>query len=277
MEYGVSRIEKDIEGFFSRPHLITAAWTALFGIITFVSGILWNIYTSPTKVVVTNLPKTVNAAPVRVISSLPDNFINALNKLSKDLEDYQQELKHFERQALNSTTIRNNQSNNLEKSVADLTTTLDKITKSAAIGQQSTLDNDNHRDTKIQQPEFTLPNEVKGYTQMSMYGVTDIYCPQRDVQTITTLNFGFTVKNDDLLQVITPLFVSINKVVDATHMTQVYAQQYRIDLDNNKYNIPIKLTHGDYQFNFGFYKRHELEKEFPNFYEKECQINVVSN
>jgi len=268
---------KDIEGFFSRSHLISAGWTALFGVVSFIGGILWNVYTSPTKVVVTNLPKTVNATSAPVIYPFPENSINALNKLSKELNRYQKELIHFEKQALNASTNRNKQSKYLEKSVGDLTATLNQLTNSAAIRQQTAASNIKLENTKIQHPEFSLPSGVKGYTKMGIYGVTDVRCPQRDVLTSAVLNFGFTLKNDDLLQGITPLFVSIDKIVDATHLTQIYAQQYRINFGKNDYKVTINLNPGDYQFEFGYYMRDQLQKEFPNFYEKDCRVTAVSH
>lgn len=260
------------EHFFSSQHWIRAGWTAIFAVVSFFGGMITNHYRSPQRVIVSNFPAVQSQQPLIVTSTLSPDSLDAINHLSTELDKLQNGLVMFNRHFLQNRNQDTNQSKMLHKDIANVNSAIDKLT--AVAQKPSVIPNKQSSPSNLQLPPFNLPKVVEGYYAVVMSGVTDIYCPQRDVGKNADLQFGFRVLHDDMLQSTTPLFVALNKIIDRQHLNQVYAQQFKINHDKNNYQVNLNLEPGEYEFNFGYYLRNQVNTQYPQFHSKSCRITV---
>jgi hypothetical protein len=232
---------KQEEKFFSRKHLVQSGWVLLLSFVCFVSGTLFNFYSGPDKVIVTN---SENQEPILV------RFEKKTEKPESDVKDYisslNAEIKLLREILINQDLHYNNDDKEAERIVPN----------------------------QIQSPKYILPENVEGYSPVAFIGVTDSNCPKTVLKKNEPMIVQFKLLDKSILSRTTPIFFDIVKTTSETSVLEVFSQQFEIKNGLNIIYALIDLPVGEYQMSYGFFLRNELEKKYPNFYSKKCEIII---
>ena len=129
----------------------------------------------------------------------------------------------------------------------------------------------------LQTVSFGVPAGVKGYTQVDLIrGFADATCPPNQVLSGETLTIWFKITDVSILERATPLYVRIIEERKPKDFWHAFGQWYEMRPDRNKVEISKPLTPGKYELRYGVYIRAEMDKEYPPFRSKSCQLTVIA-
>ncbi len=236
---------KERDNFFGKKNLIRAGWIILIGILGFMARSAYDWVKGPQQVIVKNITD-VNQQTLRVQFDYPKNTISpkteeSINNLTTELRKL---LKEITSQSMNTSPPFN------APAIIPLT-------------------------NPIQEPPFELPISVGGYTVRSFKGMTDAICPEKEIHVNAKIDFSFKVRDSTSLESITPLFVYIDRINSPNSLTRTYYEQYQIKEGKNSIAIELNLKTGEYELQYGYYRKNELDEKYPNFYNKICTLSVA--
>lgn len=124
-------------------------------------------------------------------------------------------------------------------------------------------------------PRYILPDTVEGYLLTGLGNSVISNCPNKEVLRGASMDIRFEFLDDSLLNVMTPIFVTILEVRPDRSVIQVYREQFLVMPGKNLIQLQADFPPGSYQIIYGFYLRDQLNDKYPRLYGKRCRIRVV--
>lgn len=124
-------------------------------------------------------------------------------------------------------------------------------------------------------PRYVLPDTVEGYLLTSLGNSVNSNCPGKEVLRGAPMDLKFEFLDDSLLDIMTPIFVTILEVRPDRSVIQVYREQFLVMPGKNLIRLNADFPPGSYQIIYGFYLRDRLNDKYPRLYGKRCRVRVV--
>lgn len=155
-------------------------------------------------------------------------------------------------------------------------TLLDTLADSSSFIQASdSSDSENVRISPVYFPRYVLPDTVEGYLLTSSENYLISNCPGKKILRGAPLDLKFKFIDDSLLNIMTPIFVTILEVRQDQSVIQVYREQFLALPGKNLIRLSADFPPGNYQVIYGFYLRDQLNEKYPRLYGKRCRVKVV--
>lgn len=124
-------------------------------------------------------------------------------------------------------------------------------------------------------PRYVLPDTVEGYLLTSLGNSVISNCPGKEVLRGAAMDLKLEFLDDSLLNVMTPIFVTILEVRPDRSVVQVYREQFLVMPGKNLIRLSADFPPGSYQIIYGFYLRDQLNEIYPRLYGKRCRVRIV--
>jgi hypothetical protein len=118
-----------------------------------------------------------------------------------------------------------------------------------------------------------MPPMVTGYTENGLHSFARTECPG-EVTKYKYLDIHFDFIDNSILDKITPIFVSIIKRERPTYAQLIFEQQYVPLPNKNTIRIYADFEPGIYELVYGFYFKNEVNRSYPEFYRKKCNLII---
>lgn len=240
------------DSFFSRNNINTAVWTIAVALLAFGSGLVWNhFFSKPEKVYVTN---DLNRR---------DTVVNIIRVVG-DTSIYDK-VKRIERERID----------NYEKNLKKITQEYDKLVDSInyKIEIKNTVPK-SYITASVLRPKFYMPKIVEGYHQGSISSFAKTECPKKTVKSGEIITLKIDLLDKKWIGKITPLFIDIVKRKSKNSVYQIWSEQYEIIGERVMIPFVADFEKGDYQLTFGFYLKDEINKKYPTFYRRTCNLSI---
>lgn len=124
-------------------------------------------------------------------------------------------------------------------------------------------------------PRYVLPDTVEGYLLTNLGNSVISNCPGKEVPQGAPMDLKIEFLDDSLLNVMTPIFVTILEVRPDRSVVQVYREQFLVMPGKNLIRLSADFPPGSYQIIYGFYLRDQLNEIYPRLYGKRCRVRIV--
>lgn len=139
------------------------------------------------------------------------------------------------------------------------------------------IDSANVHISPVYFPRYVLPDTVEGYLLSGLGNSVNSNCPGKEVPRGAPMDIKFDFLDDSLLNVMTPIFVTILEVRPDRSVIQVYREQFLVMPGKNLIRLNADFPPGSYQIIYGFYVREQLNDKYPRLYGRRCRIRVVES
>ena len=267
-----------MSSFFSKANLHSAIWALVVGLIGFCAALVWKSYSGPDEVKIINSNTAKKDTTYTIVQFQPlemrDNnkvYNNTNVSKSKNIKRHADDKQIFQSSAA------------IVDSLIKATISRDKdlkiSTEIRAIPPTTPVeDNISINSTNIiapfNRPKFTLPTIVTGYTSGELNSYTNISISKEYYTKSDEAEIFISIFNADVLNKITPLFISVLKQTSPNNYNLMWSEQYRITDTKSKIRFSCNFPKDTYEIEIGFYFREGLNTKFPTFYHKKFPFTI---
>lgn len=286
------------EKFFSKKHLIAAGWAALFAIIGYCVHSVEEALRGPQRVAVTNLPAPAPATIPPIVNATAQLDADTALQLRKMMASVERSMRQQQNIAASASDADREAAekriSDLEQKIAQLQviearskTSLTANSSSAAKSSAAldTIDKTKWPYTayaKVLYPiedgqRFTLPEKAKGYSlQQKSKLLLNVTCPsEKTVPRISNVRVSFSVRDDQTLARMSPLWIQIARQDSAEEFTLYFSSSVAIRRGGNVIELGTNFEPGRHLLRIGYFLNSELSREYPMYYIHDCYLDAV--
>lgn len=283
--------QDDKNRFFGREHLIRAGWIILIGLVGFVAAAIYYKFISPPKIIIDDqrqqpIPVTVKESNRGEPGPSADEVKGLTEELRKLRDAYNRQLQEARRSV--TASKRDHPTPEpapvrpvVEPALPDVRALTEEVARlrDALTKHQASAVTLTPKESSPppQVPLFRLPTTVKGYRPISFFGVIGSTCPPDSLKRGEQIKVAFTVTDRSLLNSATPLFARITRKKDNKYVLRVFERLYDLNDGLNQLSLTVDLQPADYELEYGFYLRAELNEEFPKYYRRNCDFAIAQS
>lgn len=267
------------ERFFSRSNIYRTLWSVIVCMLAFAGGLIWQGFNGPEKVVIINKGEARDTI-VTIIHFIPDKaYFENLNSITVKSVRKRHARNHSDRN-LNtidslSLVIANDYQIKFD-SLHDFISSDYHANVKSKIASTPNLTSNEHR-TNLQRPLFTLPSNIKGYTDVKPNAYAAVSINSLKFLQNEMIKLTVDLFNEATLNKITPLFIEILEPESDHSAYLLWSEQYGLTDLNNVISFSADFKPGKYVLSMGFYLKEELNRKFPMRLNRKFNIEIVLN
>lgn len=281
-------------GFFSPDNVHRAGWSALIALVAFVAGLFVTRGLGPQRVIVETAPPNqsldVTPASPTVSSGVSSEDIRGLTSEMRRLREASEVRPSPEKdtkgspaskQASRPAVPSSPPPDTISPKLQQLTEEVTRLTKELANQSQKSESTSTGASGVAKspsnpppRPSFSFPKSVKGYRPTPFLDVIDATCPLKTLAKGEPVKVSFSVVNNGLPALTSPLFVRVARMRGKDYELQIIERLLEFQPGTNQLSFQFVLEPAEYELSYGFYLRSEIDQEFPPFYGQKCLFVV---
>jgi hypothetical protein len=128
---------------------------------------------------------------------------------------------------------------------------------------------------RVYSPKFELPSVVKGYLLSRLTAYIQNECPKVEIKQNSFIEIKYEVIDNNIVSEVTPMFIEIVQRKSPTRVVSMLREQFEVNPGKNIIKLAADFELGEYEIEYGFYFKDELNVEYPPFYSRICPLKII--